>query len=478
MTSNFPRRVGAFVVLLIALAVPAFAQSNKADIVGTVTDSNGGGVSGAEVTATKIDTAASRSATTDTAGNFQLPLLDIGIYKVTATKQGFQTVTQENVTLQTQDRLRIDLTLTPGTVTGEVTITAAAPLVETESSDRGTVVTGRKVTELPFSGRSFTQLATLMPGVAAAGNTGFGGTGPDARQFNNGDPRAGDGGPGSSNSQGSTENSRFARSGSGALTVNGQRSTNNNFSLDGVDNNESQFGTIGIFPNPDAIAEFKVSTSIPPAEVGRAAGAVINTTTKSGTNDFHGSLYYYGQNSALNAYHPLLKRDRALAISRGDINIPVKAVQQIHEFGGTIGGPIKHDKLFFFFDYLGQRNHLPFPFASTVPTAKSRTGDFSEFLACGQIVRDPVTNQPFAGNIIPTSRQDPIARKILGLYPLPTANVACPNQGTNNYFGLRNVQERINDYGVKIDYRLSTKNSLTGRYNRQGLANLRDNFFP
>jgi len=120
MTSNFPRRVGAFVVLLIALAVPAFAQSNKADIVGTVTDSNGAGVSDAEVTATKVDTAASRSATTDSAGNFQLPLLDIGIYKVTATKQGFQTVTQENVTLQTQDRLRIDLTLTPGTVTGRL----------------------------------------------------------------------------------------------------------------------------------------------------------------------------------------------------------------------------------------------------------------------------------------------------------------------------------------------------------------------
>src|SRR2546425_2765420 len=425
MTSNFPRRVGAFVVLLIALAVPAFAQSNKADIVGTVTDSNGGGVSGAEVTATKIDTAASRSATTDTAGNFQLPLLDIGIYKVTATKQGFQTVTQENVTLQTQDRLRIDLTLTPGTVTGEVTITAAAPLIETESSDRGNVVTGREVTELPLSGRNFTQLATLMPGVAAAGNTGFGGTGPDARQFNNGDPRAGDGGPGSSNSQGSTENSRFARSGSGALTVNGQRSTNNNFSLDGVDNNEPQFGTIGVFPNPDAIAEFKVTTSIPPAEVGRAAGAVINTSIKSGTNQFHGSGYYYGQNSALNAYHPKLRRDRVDAISRGVTNLSPfnKAVQQIHEFGGTLGGRIIRNRTFFFADYLGQRNNIPFPAQSTVPTLKSRTGDFSEF----PTIFNPFTGQAFTGNVIPTNLLSPIAVKLAGLFPSPTVNILNPS---------------------------------------------------
>src|SRR3989440_7775803 len=492
MTSNFPRRVGAFVVLLIALAVPAFAQSNKADIVGTVTDSNGGGVSGAEVTATKIDTAASRSASTDTAGNFQLPLLDIGIYKVTATKQGCQAVRQENVTLQTQNRLRIDWTLAPGTVTGEVTMTAAAPLVETESSDRGTVVTGREVTELPLSGRNFTQLATLMPGVAAAGNTGFGGTGPDARQFNNGDPRAGDGGPGSSNSQGSTENSRFARSGSGALTVNGQRSTNNNFSLDGVDNNEPQFGTIGVFPNPDAIAEFKVTTSVPPAEVGRASGAVISTTILSGTNEFHGSGYYYGQNSALNAYHPILKRNRGDAIARGVTNLApfTKAVQQIHEFGGTLGGPIIKNKTFFFFDYLGQRNHLPFPASSTVPTAGSRNGNFTGFAnhdcdgdgsstgANDGPVCNPFTGKAFPNATIPDSLISPISKKLFNLYPQPTTNVFNPDQGNNNFFTQRNNQERINNYEFKIDHKLTQKNSLTGRYSKQDLKTNRANLLP
>src|SRR3989441_2504463 len=418
-------RVVILTFLVAIFALPTLAQTNKAEIVGTVTDSNGAAVQGATVTITKVDTNSVRTVTSGDSGQYEVPLLEIGTYKVTATKQGFQTVTQENVVLQTNDRLRIDLTLPPGTISGEVTVTAAAPLVESESSDRGTVVTGREVTELPLSGRNFTQLATLMPGVAAANNTGFGGTGPDARQFNNGDPRAGSGGPGSSNSQGSTENSRFARSGGGSLTVNGQRSTNNNFSLDGVDNNEPQFGTIGVFPNPDAIAEFKVTTSIPPAEVGRAAGAVINTSIKSGTNQFHGSGYYYGQNSALNAYHPKLRRDRVDAISRGVTNLSPfnKAVQQIHEFGGTLGGRIIRNRTFFFADYLGQRNNIPFPAQSTVPTLKSRTGDFSEF----PTIFNPFTGQAFTGNVIPTNLLSPIAVKLAGLFPSPTVNILNPS---------------------------------------------------
>ncbi len=486
------RPVGILACLFTILSVSAVAQNNKAEIAGTITDASGGLVVGATVTILKVDTGAVRTVTTGDSGEYSAPLLDIGIYKVTVSKSGFQTVTQENITLQTSDRLRIDLQLTPGTVSGVVTITAAAPLIETESSTRGTVVTGREVTELPLSGRNFTQLATLTPGVAASGNTGFGGTGPDARQFNNGDPRAGSGGPGASNSQGSTENSRFARSGSGALTVNGQRSTNNNFSLDGVDNNEPQFGTIGVFPNPDAIAEFKVTTSVPPAEVGRAAGAVISTSIKSGTNQFHGSGYYYGQNSALNAYHPMLKRDRADAISRGVTNLApfTKAVQQIHEFGGTIGGPIIKNKTFFFFDYLGQRNNLPFPASSTVPTAGSRNGDFTGFAnhdcdGDGSTtgvndgpVCNPSTGKAFAGGIIPAALISPISKKLFNLYPLPTRNVFNPDQGNNNFFTQRANKERINNYEIKVDHKLTSNNSLSGRFNDQQLKTNRANLLP
>lgn len=468
----------AIVLAFVSLTVPAGAQTNKGTIKGTITDSNGGVVQDATVTVTNVGTNAERTVNTGDDGTYEVPVLDPGNYKVTVKATGFAETTQENVNVQTATTAVVDVTLGAAGVGVEVTITAAPSLVQSETSERGGIVTGREVTELPLSGRNFTQLATLTPGVARSSNAGVGGAGPDSRQFNNGDPRAGSGGPNSSNPQGDTPTSRFARSGGGALTVNGQRPTNNNFSLDGVDNNESQFGTIGVFPNPDAIAEFRVSTSIPPAEVGRAAGAVISTTTKSGTNDFHGSVYYYGQNSALNAFHPMLKRDRANAISRGDRFIPDKAVQQIHEFGATVGGPVVRDRLFFFFDYLGQRNNLPFPVATTVPTARARVGDFSEFLACGQVVRDPVSGLPFAGNIIPTGRQDPIARRVLGLYPLPTANVACPSQGTNNYFTQRNVQEKIDNYGIKIDFKVNSKNSMTGRFNDQALVNLRDNFFP
>ena len=372
-----------------------------------------------------------------------------------------------------------------------MTITAEAPLVQTETSERGSVITGREVTELPLSGRNFTQLATLTPGVSRSSNTGFGG-GPDGRSFNNGDPRAGSGGPGSGNAQGSTETSRFSRSGGSALSVNGQRPTNNNFSIDGVDNNEPQFGTIGVFPNPDSIAEFKVTTSIPSAEVGRAAGAVISTTIRSGTNGFHGSLYYYGKNSALNAYHPILKRDLGISTRFNDRFLPEKATQQEHEFGGTLGGPIIKDRLFFFFDYLGQRNNLPFPARTSVPTALSRTGNFSEFTGnqdCNANgsnsdsvdgpLCNPFTGTAFANATVPANLINPIASRYINLYPSPTANgVLNPNTNNPNFLTNRANKEVIDNFGIKIDFKLSERNSLTGRFNDQRLFTTRSNLLP
>jgi Carboxypeptidase regulatory-like domain len=479
--SHLLRPVGILLCLVAFLSLPAYAQTNKAEIVGTITDTGGAVVPGATVTVTKVDTGASRTMTSGGSGEYVAPLLDIGIYKVTVIKDGFQTTTLENITLQTSDRLRIDVQLKPGTVGAEVTVVAAAPLVETESSDRGSVITGREVTELPLSGRNFTQLATLTPGVVRANNVGLGG-GPEARSFNNGDPRAGSGGPGSSNAQGSSESSRFNRSGGAAISANGQRATNNNFSLDGVDNNEPQFGTIGTFPNPDAIAEFKVTTSIPPAEVGRAAGAVVNTSIKSGTNQFHGSLYYYGQNSRLNAYHVALKTRLAEAIARNSSPLEIaqlkKAVQQIHEFGGTLGGPIFKNKTFFFFDFLGQRNNLPFPTNSVVPTAGSRVGNFVDF----PTIFNPFTGVAFPNNLI-NIPIDSVGKAYLAAYPLPTRNLFNPsgdnnNVNGNNYFTQRANKERINNPEIKIDHKVSNKNSLSGRFTNQPLNTVRANLFP
>lgn len=470
-------RTGALLLLMLAFAVPSLAQTNKATITGTVTDAKGAVLEGATVTITSVGTNAEREVKTSSDGVYKAPLLDIGIYKISATAQGFQTTVLGNIELHVGDTLSIDVTLQPTGATESVTVTADAPLVQTESSERGNVITGRQITELPLADRNFTLLATLTPGVAVAANVSVGGSAADSRQFNNGDPRAGGGGPGSSNSQGDTPTSRFARSGGGTLTVNGQRPTNNSFSLDGVDNNEPQFGTIGVFPNPDVIAEFKVTTSIPPADVGRASGAVVTVSTRPGTNLFHGSGYYYGENSALNAFHPMLKRNRAIAIAQGDTFIPDKAVQQIHEFGGVIGGPIIKDRLFFFYDFLGKRNNIPFPFTTSVPTARSRNGDFSEFATCGGI-RDPLTGQPFAGNIIPANRLDPVAKRILALYPLPTADIPCPGQFASNYSSIRQNKERTNNHGIRLDYKLSGSNSLTGRFTNQTLTTLRENFFP
>ncbi len=469
-------------VLIAIAAFTALAQTNKGTIKGTVTDQNKGTIQGANVTVTNVGTNAERVVTTNDQGTYEVPVLEPGTYKVTVKAPNFADTVQENVNVTTGSTIVVDVTLAAASVAGEVTISAEASLIQSETSERSAAISGREVTELPLSGRNFTQLATLTPGVVRTNNVGLGG-GPEARAFNNGDPRAGSGGPGSSNENGSSESSRFNRSGGANISANGQRPTNNNFSLDGVDNNEPQFGTIGVFPNPDSIAEFKVSTSVPPAEVGRASGAVITVTTKSGSNDFHGSLYYYGKNSALNAYHPVLKTKLAEAVARNASALEIGAlqqpVQQEHEFGGTIGGPIIKNRTFFFFDYLGQRNNLPFPNDTVVPAVGVLSGDFSAFPQ----IFNPFTGQPFANNQIPSNMINPVGLEYLSAYPQPTRNVFdagkfCNCSGGANYFFQRENNEEINNLKFRIDHRLSENNSLNGSHNEQRLTTLRANFFP
>ncbi|MGA9769086.1 MAG: carboxypeptidase-like regulatory domain-containing protein, partial [Blastocatellia bacterium] len=184
--------VNSLALLLTILALSTQAQTNKATIVGTVTDPGGALVAGASVTVINTGTNAERKVTTNDEGTFVVPLLDIGTYKVTASASGFKDAARDNIVLQIGDRLPIDIQLSQASGTSEtVEITASAPIIERESSDRSGTITGREVTELPLSGRNFTLLATLMPGVARGSNVGFGGSGPDSRQFNNGDPRAG-----------------------------------------------------------------------------------------------------------------------------------------------------------------------------------------------------------------------------------------------------------------------------------------------
>jgi hypothetical protein len=482
-------------VCLLFSSFSLFAQNDRAGITGRVVDPSGAVVSGASIKITNTATGQVVGLTTSEDGNYTEPAVLLpGPYKVEASRAGFKT-TSSDVLLQIGDVRQVNLTLTPGAATETVEVSAAAPLLQTETSSRGEVITGRQVTELPLNGLNFTDLATLAPGV----NRAFIGTITDQSQFNGGDPNAGSVN-GLGDSRGNTPAARFSRSGGSAISANGLRPTENNFTLDGVDNNEPQYQNIGVFPNPEAIEEFQVETSVAKADTGRG-GATINTRYVSGTNQFHGKVYYFGQNDALNATPSLINAARGADLA-GGITPPAqlkKTTVRINEFGGTLGGPIIKDRTFFFGDYLGQRNHIPNFFTDAVPTGTtggttgSRNGDFSAFCAAGfagglcknlnQQLYDPETGNPFPNNVIPNlqSRADfsPQAFKILNMYPSPNIpNVLNPSNGNPNFEGTRNNQETIDSYDVKVDHRLFGDNQLSLRYSNSDQQRVRANFFP
>ena len=376
-----------FLLVTLLISTSALAQNNKGAIVGTVKDPNDALVANAQVKVTSVKTGEVRTADTSEDGTFIVTNLEPGAYNVTVEATGFQAVTVEALQVETNARAPLDVKF--GTIaagSSQVTITAeSAPLVESETSVRGDLITGRQVTDLPIPQRNFTLLAGLSPGVTRP-NLGLLGGG--------GNFVAGGGG------QNNTESTRFRESGGSVLVVNGARATNNNFTLDGVDNNESQFGQIAIYPQPDAIAEFKIESSVPSAESGRAGGGVISTTFKSGGNDFHGTLGEIYQGRFLSA-----------AASRfDDPNSPPVPNYVTHNFYATVGGPIflprpgeggpplynGRDRSFFFFSLNGQRNSTPIfggtgdPQSVPVPTARMRVGDFSELLRPGILREFPL----------------------------------------------------------------------------------------
>src|SRR5215204_6462243 len=370
-----------FCLLILTFAIPALAQNNKGAIVGTVKDPNDALVSKAQVKVTSTRTGEVRTADTSDEGTFTVTNLEPGPYSVTVEASGFQSVTFEAVQVETNARLPLDVKFASVTSSNStVTITAeSAPLVESETSVRGALITGRQVTDLPIPQRNFTLLAGLAPGVTRP-NLGLLGGG--------GNFVAGGGG------QNNTESTRFRESGGSVLVINGARATNNNFTLDGVDNNESQFGQIAIYPQPDAIAEFKIESSVPSAESGRAGGGIISTTFKSGGNDFHGTV---GE----------IYQGRFLSAAAGKFDDPTSQPVPntvTHNFYGTVGGPIflpkpgeggsslynVRNRSFFFFSLNGQRNSTPIfggagdpNTAVPVPTARMRAGDFGELLRPG-----------------------------------------------------------------------------------------------
>jgi len=485
-----PAQLFLFVLLTISCAVSALAQNNKGAIVGTVKDPNDALVAKAQVKVTSVKTGEVRTAETSDDGTFTITNLEPGAYNVTVESTGFQAVTVEAVQVETNSRQPVDVkfaTISAGT--SSVTVSAeAAPLVESETSVRGDLITGRQVTDLPIAQRNFTLLAGLSPGVTRP-NLGLLGGG--------GNFVAGGGG------QNNTEATRFRESGGSVLVVNGARATNNNFTLDGVDNNESQFGQIAIYPNPDAIAEFKIESSVPSAESGRAGGGIISTTFKSGGNVVHGTVGEIYQGRFLSA-----------AASRfDDPTSPPVPNYVTHNYYGTVGGPIflprpgeggkwwydGRNRSFFFFSLNGQRNSTPIfggtgdPQAVPVPTAKMRVGDFSELLRPGQLrtyrlVGGGTVVAPqgtiFAPNGTPIPGNDlrncpscgpfsTFASNYVNAFPLPNLPGAGRNFVTN-----RKEHANVDSYDIRIDHHITEKNTIFGRYSKSDTARSRDNFFP
>src|SRR5882762_6465752 len=320
MTRRFSM-IGVLAFLFAAFAIQVSAQTNKGTIKGTVTDQNGGVVQKASVTITNVATNAQRTVTTGDDGIYEAPSLEPGVYRVSVTAPTFPETVHDNITVQTASTEVVDVTLVPGQVGGVVTVTTAQSVVQSETSDLGSVIDNKQVTDLPIPQRNFTLLATLSPGVSRpfVGVVGGGGN------FEAGGNPVGT----------STESTRFRESGGSVLVVNGARPTNNNFSLDGVDNNEGNFGQIGIYPPPDAIAEFKVETSVAQAESGRAGGASVSATYKSGGNDVHGTIYEFYQGRFASARSGTFQDQ----IERGARSVFIPNFVT-HQYGGTVGGPV------------------------------------------------------------------------------------------------------------------------------------------
>jgi hypothetical protein len=430
-------------VLVAALfcAHIARAQNISGAMLGNVTDPSGAPVSGAQVTITSAATNRATRLTTNAEGYFEANLLPPGLYAVKASFAGFKTALRDNVTLQVESRLRLDFALEIGDASSSISVTGEAPLVESETASLGQVVTNKEIEELPIKGRNVFDLAILSPGV----------------QVN---PRA----LGAVASSGDNDGPLFAMS---DISINGGRYRTNDYLLDGVSIMLPENNNFAISPTPDGTQEFKVMTNSYGPQFGRSGGGVLNVVTKSGTNHLHGSAYEFFRND-------LFKANNFFANAAGQAQGP----QHFNLFGASAGAPIVRNKTFVFADYQGSRSigSLGGQF-ETVPTEAFRKGDFSgRRNQNGQAVTiydpfNPVTSGntttrlPFAGNQIPTQRQDKVALKMETYIPLPNS-AGAGLSGVNNYVWQKQRFVNSDQWSVRIDHRFSERQTLFGRVTR------------
>jgi hypothetical protein len=398
---------------LVALfaAAPLLAQSYQGSITGTVSDASGGAIARANVTVTNQLTNVARSVETDGQGRYTVVYLGPAAYTVEAKAAGFKAFSSRDIPLDIDQVARIDVSMQLGDLTQSVEVTAAAPLVNSETSSKGQVIGATEVANLPLVNRDWLDLAMLSPGVAE----------------NDGD---------------------FA----GHMTINGARGYDVNYSLEGGMNRTMRLGGSNVQPSVDAIQEFKVQTSNYTAENGRMSSGIVSAVMKSGTNKFHGSLYDYWRNDAFDARN-FFDQDKSKNIR--------------NNFGAALGGPIKRNRLFFFVNYEGSRSREGEPSIGRVPTEKERAGDFTE---SATVVRDPfAANAPFTGNRIPSSRIHPVTARMLDYVVKP--NLA-GGLGLNNVYSNEVTKRRSDQILFKGDLSFRRGDSLSYHYVQQESYNM------
>ena len=439
-------------VFLCSLISPLLFGQANGSFSGTVSDKTGSVIAGATVKATSEATGVSRDAKTDDSGHYTIPLLPVSEYTVSVESAGFQAAAQKNVRLQVDEHREVNFTLAPASVSEKVEVSATEVAVQTTNPTLGQVITEQQVAELPLNGRNFVQLATLTPGTTQETNP---------HSFFNGGP-----------------SSEVSTRGSFSLSVGGSRASSTDWLLDGNDNNELTAGGLAIVPSIDAIQEFKVLTYNYSAQYGTRAGPTVLVTTKSGSNQFHGSVFEFFRNTKLDA-----KSYFAQTTEKFNLN----------QFGGALGGPIIKDKTFFFVDYQGTRRRVGKNFLGFVPTLAERSGDFTgspQIYNPYSTQQDPVTKlvtrDPFMCdatgnplpvlpggnqapgtpcNIIPSALINSVAAQMVQLYPLPNTN-----QPQGNYINDPARKTDENSFDIRVDHNFSSKDSLFARFSYDDAA--------
>lgn len=433
--------------VLLSIAPGVLAQTTSTTILGVIADSTGAVINGAKVTVTNTSTRVSREVVTSTTGDFTFPLVDVGIYDVTVDAQGFKTEIRRNVIVNINEKVRVDFAMQVGAASERVEVTAEGATLRTDDATLGQTIEQRRVEELPLNNRNIGALAILQPGVQYGPRSGTDGQGFGQRQGSHGIPIPGVG---------------------LSFVANGQRETNQHATLDGVVATEARVNTIPFSPSVEAIAEFKVLSGSYSAEYGFNAGAQTIIVTRSGGNDFHGSAFEFIRNDVFDAENYFQNYFNAPGATRSKKN----SLRQ-NNYGGVLTGPFAipkvyngTNKTFFMFNYEA-RKRRDGGLAQTAnhPPTAFRNGDFSSLLGLPTPVRivDPLTGDPFAGNIIPTNRISTAAKELMKFWPEPQRVNANPLVGIN-YTGFeRRTLDDTQVFG-RIDHNISENDKIFARY--------------